>query len=65
MGRSENYIIQLELEIQRLQLENDILDTALLNACQSICRDLNYNQNQIIKMKELLINRVKENYKEN
>ena len=63
--RSENYIIQLELEIQRLQLENDILDTALLNACQSICRDLNYNQNQIIKMKQMFINRVEENYKEN
>jgi len=63
--RSENYIIQLELEIQRLQLENDILDTALLNACQSICRELNYNQKQIIKMKEMFINRVKENYKEN
>ncbi len=60
--RSENYIIQLQLENQRLQLENDILDTALLNACQSICRSLNYPQEKINKIKQMFINRAKDNY---
>jgi len=60
--RSENYIIQLQLCNQRLQQENDILDTALLNACQSICRNLNYKQDEIIKIKNKFITRAKDNY---
>lgn len=61
---SENLFIQLQLEIQRLKLENDILDTALLNACQTICRELNYKQEEIIKIKNKFISRVRENYGE-
>ena len=60
--RSENYIIQLQLENQRLQKENDILDTALLNACQTICRSLNYKQEEIIKLKEKYIDRIRDIY---
>jgi hypothetical protein len=60
--RSENYIIQLELEIQRLQLKNDILDTALLNACQTICRELGYSQQEIIQVKNKYIQHVKDIY---
>lgn len=60
--RSENYIIQLQLEYQRLQKENDILDTALLNACQTICRSLNYKEEEIIKLKEKYIDRVRDVY---
>lgn len=69
MPRNENYIIQLQLEIQKLQfenhelkLENAILDTALLNACQSITRTLNFKEGEDKKLKQLFINRVKENY---
>jgi len=60
--RSENYIIQLQLCNQRLQQENIILDTALFNACQSICRNLNYKQDEIIKIKNKFITRAKDNY---
>jgi len=60
--RSENYIIQLQLENQTLKIENDILDTALLNSCQSICRSLNFKQEEIIKLKNKFINRVRDNY---
>jgi len=60
--RSENYIIQLQLENQKLQQENAILDTALLNACQSICRSMNYSQEEIIKLKQTFINRAEDNY---
>lgn len=62
--RSENYIIQLQLENQRLQRENKILDTALLNACQSICRSLNFNQEEIIKLKQKYISRLKSIYED-
>lgn len=62
--RSENYIIQLELEIQKLQRENDILDTALLNACQTICRSMNYNEEEIQKLKDKYVNRVRDIYQE-
>jgi len=60
--RSEELIIQLQNEVQRLQRENDIIDTALFNAFQTICRSLNFNQNAIIKMKDTYINRVRNNY---
>jgi len=60
--RSENYIIQLQLENQTLKIENDILDTALLNSCQSICRSLYYSQEEIIKLKNKFIDRVRDNY---
>jgi len=60
--RSENYIIQLQLENQRLQQENDILEIALLNTCQAICRSMNYSQQEIIKIKQRFINRAKDNY---
>ena len=59
---SENMFIQQQNEILRLQQENDILKTALLNACQIICRDMNYSKEEIIKLKQKFINRVKENY---
>jgi hypothetical protein len=60
--RSENYIIQLENKLIKSQLENDILDTALLNACQTICRSLDYNEEEIEKLKRKYINRVRETY---
>lgn len=60
--RSENFIIQLQLEIQKLQQENAILDIALLNACQAICRSLDYSQGEIIKMKQKFINQARDNY---
>jgi len=60
--RSENYIIQLQLENQRLQKENTILDIALLNTCQMICRSMNYSQEEIIKLKERFISRARDNY---
>jgi dihydroxyacetone kinase-like predicted kinase len=60
--RSENYIIQLQIENQTLKIENNILDTALLNACQSICRSLYFNQEEIIKLKNKFIDRVRDNY---
>jgi len=60
--RSENYIIQLQIENQSLKIENDILDTALLNACQSICRSLYYSQEEITKLKNKFIDRVRDNY---
>jgi hypothetical protein len=59
--RSENYIIQLQLENQRLQLENFILDTALLKACQTMCRELNFKEGEIGKLKQMFISRVKDN----
>lgn len=59
---SENYLIQLQLEIQRLQLEIDVLDTALLNACQTICRSLNFKEGEDIKLKNNYINRVRDFY---
>lgn len=62
--RSEKYIIQLQRENQRLQYENEILDIALHNACQSICRSLNYSQEEIIKLKQRYINRIKDIFKE-
>ena len=60
--RSENYIIQLQLENQRLQKENTILDIALLNTCQMICRSMNYSQEEIIKLKQRIINRARNNF---
>jgi len=60
--RSEQLIIQLQLENQKLKQDNDILDIALLNACQTICRSLSYNQEEIIKLKNKYINRVREIY---
>lgn len=69
--RSENIFIQLQLELQRLQKENQnlkqenaILDTALINACQAICRSMDYDQTEIVKLKQRFIDRVKDNYKE-
>jgi len=60
---NENLFIQLQLEIQRLQLENAILDTALLNACQTICRELDYKESEIQGLKQKYISRVKNDYK--
>jgi len=60
--RSENYIIQIQLENQRLQREIDILDTALLNACQTICRSMNYSQEEIIKLAQRYIDRTRDNF---
>ncbi len=60
--RSEKYIIQLQLENQRLQQQNAILDTALLNACQSICRELNFKQGEIEKLKQMFISQARDNY---
>jgi hypothetical protein len=56
-----NYI-EKQNEIKLLQKENIILDTALLNACQSICRSLDYSQEEINKMKQKFISRAKDNY---
>ena len=68
---NENLFIQLQLanqtlqqENKRLQLENDILDTALLNACQTICRSLYYREEEIIKLKQKYIDRVLDVYRE-
>ena len=61
---NENLFIQLQLEIQRLKLENDILNTALLNACQTICRGLNFKEEEIIKIKNKYITRVENSYGE-
>ncbi|MDD4530919.1 MAG: hypothetical protein PHO80_05225 [Candidatus Gracilibacteria bacterium] len=54
--------IQQQNEILRLQIENDILDTALLNACQSICRSLDFREGEDEKLKNKFINRVRDNY---
>jgi len=69
--RNENLFIQLQLQNQallqenkRLQFENTILDTALLNACQIICRSLYYREEEIIKLKQKYIDRVLDVYKE-
>lgn len=60
--RSEKLIIQLQKENQYLKQENNILETALLNACQTICRELNYSQNEVINIKNKYIERVREFY---
>ncbi|MCE5220032.1 MAG: hypothetical protein LLF98_01890 [Clostridium sp.] len=60
--RSEKILIELQKENQKLKIQNDILDTALLNACQTICRELNYSQDEIIQMKNKYIERVKDFY---
>jgi len=60
--RTEQLIIQLQLENQRLKQDNDILDIALLNACQTICRSLDYKQEEILKLKNKYLNRVREIY---
>lgn len=69
--RNENLFIQLQLQNQallqenkRLQFENTILDTALLNTCQTICRSLYYREEEIIKLKQKYIDRVLDVYKE-
>lgn len=55
--RSETLIIKLQKEIQRLQKENNILNNALFNACQTICKDLNYKEFEVIKLKKKYINK--------
>jgi len=62
MSRSENYIIQLELEIQRLKSENNILDTALFDSCQTLCKGLNFKEGEDEKLKQTFINKARENY---
>jgi len=58
---SEDILIQLQLENKRLKLENDNLNTALFNTCQIICRKLNFKQGEIEKLKQMFIDRVKDN----
>lgn len=60
--RSEKILIQLQKENQRLKQENDILDTALLNACQAICRQLNYSQESVIRLKNKYVEKVRDVY---
>ena len=60
--RSEKLIIKLQKENKYLKQENDILETALLNACQAICRQLNYNQDSVIRLKNKYIEKVKDVY---
>lgn len=53
---SENYIIQLQTKLI-------ILDTALIESCKSICKYMNYSEEEVIRMKQRFINKARESCK--
>lgn len=54
--------IQLQLENQRLRQEVDIINTALINACQAICRELNFSQESVIRLRNKYVEKVRDVY---